>query len=99
MSYRAISTMLFIIVHGHAFSLGVHGTIMANHEPLPGVLVYVANYNDNFFVSDSLGCFYISDVQESDSIVFSFIGLREQRISVYELLQNNKVVMTEESRV
>ena len=97
MSCRAISTMLFIIVHGHAFSLDVHGTIMANDEPLPGVLVYVANHNDNFFVSDSLGCFYISDVQESDSIVFSFIGLREQRISVYELLQNNKVVMTEES--
>ena len=44
MSCRAISTMLFIIVHGHAFSLDVHGTIMANDEPLPGVLVYVANH-------------------------------------------------------
>ena len=90
--------MVFIIVHGHAFSLDVHGTVMANGEPLPGVLVYVANHSDNLFVSDSLGCFFISDVQKDDSIVFSYIGFREQRIPVYELQKNSKVVMAEESK-
>lgn len=87
-----------MIVHGYVLSSDIHGIVLTKGKPMCGVLVYVANHKDKFVVSDSLGCFFISDVQKEDSIVFSFVGFHDLRIPVCDLYNNNnQVIMTENS--
>lgn len=93
----AILVVLFATIHVQALSSDVHGVILTKGEPMSGVLVYVANSKDKFAVSDNMGCFLISDVQEQDTIIFSFIGFHELRVSVHDLQKNNQVIMTEKS--
>ena len=95
--YISLLTLL-IIAHGQSFSSDVHGTIISNKEPLAGVLVYVVNNKDNFYVSDSLGTYTIRDVEDNDSIVFSFLGFKELIRPVLDLKQNGKVIMTEDTK-
>lgn len=95
--YISLLTLL-IIGHGQSFSSDVHGTIISNKEPMAGVLVYVVNNKDNFYVSDSLGTYTIKDVEDNDSIVFSFLGFKELIIPVLDLKQNGKVIMTEDTK-
>lgn len=95
--YISLLTLL-IIGHGQSFSSDVHGTIISNKEPMAGVLVYVVNNKDNFYVSDSLGTYTIRDVEDNDSIVFSFLGFKELIIPVLDLKQNGKVIMTEDTK-
>lgn len=66
--------LLFTTTFGQAFPLKINGVVLTKGTPMHGVLIYVAHHQNKFTVSDSLGCFSISDVRARDSIVFSFIS-------------------------
>ncbi len=95
-SIQFIWIILLTIASNHAFSQGLPLTILdaQTEEPLLGAHIY--NDDQNFAVyTNENGIVYIRGVALDEYLNFSYLGYREERITLKDIIRNSDTILLE----